>query len=176
MSETRLRSQRVKAPLVQRLATGTEPSLAAVRAIGRLMRRQEVYEPMETSLENFNIVGKAEAFISAKGSIGTTDRARSYDPPGCVTSARTQGIGGNLGDPWSPRAGQTAERGRDKQGRLERDPKGTGGVGWASTTEEAGEAAGAVTPWREGADRGFRKKAMNNASSEGNILGTRRPV
>lgn len=141
-----------------------------------MMRRQEVNEPMETSLEKPNIVGRAEAFISVKGSIDTTGRARSCDPPGCVTSARAQGIGGNLGDPWSFRKGQTAECGRDEQGKPERDPKGTGGVGWASTTDEAGEAAKAVTPWREGADRGFRKEAVNNASSEGNIPGTRRPV
>jgi len=141
-----------------------------------LMRRQEVNEPMGTSPEKSNIVGRAEAFIVAKGSIDTADKARSCDPPGCVTSARAQGIGGNLGDPRSLRKGQMAECGRIEQGRPKRDPKGTGGVGWASTTEEAGEAARAVTRWREGADRGFRKEAMNNASSEGNIPGTRRPV
>jgi len=141
-----------------------------------LMRRQEVNEPMETSPENSNIVGRAEAFIVVKGSIDTTDKARSCDPPGCVTSARAQGIGGNLGDPRSLRKCRKAECGRIEQGRPKRDPKGTGGVGWTNSTDEAGEAARVVTLWREGVDRGFRKEAINNAPSEGNIPGTRRPV
>lgn len=66
---------------------------------------------MATSLEKLDIVGKAEAFISVKGSICTADRARACDPPGCVTLARAQGIGGNLGDPRvSTNAGRHADR------------------------------------------------------------------
>jgi hypothetical protein len=104
--ETLLRSQRVKIPTGQRLATRPEPSLAAVRVTGRLMRRQELNGPMETSLEKLSIVD-AQAFIFVEGSSRASETARVPAPPGCVTSARAQGTGGNLG---GPRASRTEPR------------------------------------------------------------------
>jgi hypothetical protein len=215
MPETLLRSQRVKIPAGQRLATRPEPSLAATLATGWLMRRQEANGPMETSLENTNIV-VAQAFIFVEGSSGVPARARVSAPPGCVTSARAQGTGGNLG---GPRASRTGSRGASntrigRGGAREQatragfvsavmdptanktavssrakalDRVGTGegnrslfrwdgGVGWANSTGEVGEVARDATRWREGADRGPRKGAMNSEPSGGDIPGTRRPT
>lgn len=105
MPETCSRSQRVKFPTGQRLATRPEPSLAATRVAEWLMRRQEVNGPMETSPENANIVD-AQALMVAEGSNDTPAKARACKPPGCVTLARAQEIGGNLGDPRVSRTGQ----------------------------------------------------------------------
>jgi hypothetical protein len=107
MTETLLRSQRVKIPTGQRLATRPEPSLAAALATGWLMRRQGGNGPVESSLENTNTVD-AQAFMSAEGSSRASAKARMPAPPGCVTPARAQGTGGNLG---GPRASRTELRG-----------------------------------------------------------------
>jgi hypothetical protein len=107
MPETLLRSQRVKIPTGQRLATRPEPSLAAALVTGWLMRRQGANGPVETSLEKLDIV-VAQAFISVEGSSRAPEMARVHAPPGCVTSARAQGTGGNLG---GPRASRTEPRG-----------------------------------------------------------------
>lgn len=62
--------------------------------------------------KNPNIVG-AQAFMVAEGSTAMSERARTCSPPGCVTSARAQGTGGNLG---GPRASRTARRGVSDKG------------------------------------------------------------
>ena len=192
MPETLLRSQRVKIPTGQRLATRPEPSLAAVLVTGRLMRRQVVNGPVETSLENLDIV-VAQAFIAAEGSSRAPAKVRVPAPPGCVTSARAQGTGGNLGgprasrtEPWeasnmrigrggareqatrvnpvSADTGLTANKSvvssrteePDRVGASEGDwslHRRDGGVGWANSTGEVGEAALAATRRRKGAKR-----------------------
>lgn len=124
MPETCSRSQRVEIPTGQRLATRSEPSLAAIRATGWLMRRQEVNGPMETSSENANIV-EAQAFCSVEGRNDTPAMARTCKPPECVTLARAQGIGGNLGDPRVSRKGQSEASKRTGRGGAREQPTGT---------------------------------------------------
>ena len=215
MPETLLRSQRVKVPTGQRLATRPEPSLAATLVTGWLMRRQAVNGPMATSLEKLDIVD-AQAFIAAEGSSRAPVKARVPAPPGCVTSARAQGTGGNLGGPRASRTeprgasntkigrggareqatrvnpvsvgtGLTANRSAvssqtkvpDQVGASEGDrslSRRDGGVGWANSTGEAGEAAQAATRRREGAHRDLRKRVMNSEPFGGDIPGTRRPI
>ena len=125
MPETCSRSQRVKFPTGQRLATRPKPSLAAIRVTGWLMRRQEVYGPMETSSEKTNIVD-AQAFMFVEGSNDTSVKARACKPPGCVTSARAQGIGGNLGDPRVSRTGQRKASESIGRGGAREQATGTG--------------------------------------------------
>jgi len=125
-----------------------------------------------TSLEILDIV-EAQVFISAEGSSRAPDLVRMPAPPGCVTLARTQGTGGNLGYPQASRTAATPYRVGDSEGDRSLI-RGAGGVVLAHSTCEVGEVARAATLWREGADRDIRKDVINSVSLEGNISGTRR--
>ena len=177
--------------------------------------RAPVLSRLETSLEKLDIVD-AQAFMFVEGSSRALAKGRVPAPPGCVTLARAQGTGGNLGGPRAsrtePRGASNTKIGRggareqatrvnpvsadtgltanklavslrtkepDRVGASEGDrslSRRDGGVGWANSTGEVGEVVQAATRWREGADRGSRKGAMNSKLSKGDIPGTRRPT
>lgn len=135
-----------------------------------MMRRQEVNGPVGTSPEKCNIVD-AKAFIGVEGSTAASVKARTSRPPGCVTLARAQGIGGNLGDPRASRMGQRdASEGIGRGGAREQ-ATGTGPV--SAVMGPAGNKTAVSSP-TEGPDLVETRKGDRSTFQRGGGVGASR--
>ncbi len=94
---------------------------------------------------------------------------RAHEAAGTKSATVAAGLAGNKA------AGACAIELSEMVGTSEGDQsefRRVGGVGFANSTREAGEGVKAPTPWREGADRGSRKGAVNSGTSDRNIRST----
>ena len=119
-----VRTQRVRVPTGQRLATRPGPSLASRRVTGAAKRRQEVNGPVCASPEITHDAA-AETFTGVEGRTGPSARARA------VGAAGVCGIGTSTGDRLQPGRPPGLPDGEepDRVGEREGDQSAAEGLG-----------------------------------------------
>ena len=98
------RTQWVRVPTGEWLATALGPSLATSRVTGTWKRRQGVHGPVCASPENYTNVAAAETVVVVEGNTSRPPGQGRSGPSGYMASARAQGFGCNLGGPDASRA------------------------------------------------------------------------